>query len=95
MLFFNCNIRIIFWVFNVSFGLTGRIIVFSRFIVVPVALFKVSKILSTFAADSWLFRNRLVSSAYLEILFAWFYFVFEYQLLIYLHLYLRLLLLLV
>ena len=39
-----------FWIFNVSLVLIGRIIVFSR--------------LSTFAADSWFFRNRLVSSAY-------------------------------
>ena len=41
---------VFFWIFNVSFVLIGRIIVFSR--------------LSTFAADSWFFRNRLVSSAY-------------------------------
>ena len=64
MFFFNCNIRSVFWIFNISFVLIGRVVVFSRFIVVPVALFRVSKNLSTFAAYFWFFRNRLVSSAY-------------------------------
>ena len=67
-MFFNCNMRSIFLIFNVSFVLIGRIFVFSSFSVVPVALFKVSKNLSTFAAGSWYFRNRLFSSAYWVIL---------------------------
>ena len=48
--------------------LIRRIVVFSRLVVAPVASFKVSKNLSTFAADSWFCRSRLVSSAYWEIL---------------------------
>ena len=56
--------RSIFFIFNVSFVLIGRIFIFSSFSVVPVALFNVSKNLSTFAAGSWYFRNRLFSSAY-------------------------------
>ena len=48
--------------------LIGRTVVFSTFIVATVALFKVSKNLSTFATDFWFSRNKLVSSTCWEIL---------------------------
>ena len=67
MLFFNCNFWSIFWIGVVSFVLIRVTAVFSRFIVIPVALFKVWKNARTFVTGSWFFRNRLESSAHQEI----------------------------
>ena len=53
-----------FWICNVSFVLIVGILVFSRFIVAPVALVRVSKNSRKFFTDSWFCRNRLESLIY-------------------------------
>ena len=95
----SCSFIIIigtlFGICNIWSVLISRTVGFFRFIVVPVALFKIPKNFKTIFSDSWFFRRKLESSAYCDILTYFFYLACVCYLYLYCCLCLLLLLLLV
>ena len=63
---------VMFWIWSVWSILKGKTVIFYKFIVVHVALFRVSKNFSKFFTDSRFFKNKLESSAYCDIS-TWFF----------------------